>query len=784
MLLDRVNNQTQWCCLLVNVSRFSPLRIDGPEIRKIRQRFLLISRSRIERVRQTLTPRQQLFIELLPLLFHINHPLMPGYVTKDTPSGLSGYSPARRTLLSAVKHIRTFPIAKQALQAVDIYGIYLMGSSGSIGYSARSDLDVWVCYRPELGSKQIEQLRDKCHGIAVWSSSLGLEVHLYPLVAENLYAAEALPLSIEDSGKIQRHFLLDEFYRTGVFVAGRFPLWWLVPPALEQSYIDYVNLLKNRQFVKYYEYLDFGPVAKVPPEEFLSAALWQLFKSISSPNKSLLKVLLLETYAKEYPQIELLSLRYKSTVYNGTTDLDTLDPYVLLWEKVEGYLQSAGDVERLELSRRCFYSKVHEPLSKRSNPTAVAWRRRLLQRIVDRWGWDDFQIQRQDDRDQWKIDEVLQERQVVTTALTSVYRTLSEFAHRYPSAAAVSARDASLLGRKLLIAFEHKAGKVEIINQDISRDLCESSISIHQLPVDQSSRGWLLFRGLITRADLARHQPLRQFDSLVELLAWCHFNGVIKSHSNIVLLPQDNSDCRNQVNDACRYLRQYFSSSQNSVTEVEALAKPPCLLSVGVLINFGTDPLEAYTKKGNYLSSQRADALNYSSDQANLVCLVDYLMVNSWGEVLIQQFAGIQGFLACLCLHVQRLKQQPSLSGSAVSFYCWNAGYGRLISQRVRQLFTDLTAWFHSQEAGANNHYILRADGDFHALVGNDYGVQHSFIGCHRQLLAYLAALESKNNIVTVDRYAEKDYYGSAVNANQEKVGKGRENASKSQFAN
>nr|MBS0020614.1 class I adenylate cyclase [Gammaproteobacteria bacterium] len=622
--------------------------------------------------------------------------------------------------------------------------------------------------------KQIEQLREKCHGIAVWSCSLGLEVHLYPLVAENLYASEALPLSIEDSGKIQKHFLLDEFYRTGVLVAGRYPLWWLVPPALEQSYVDFVNLLKNRKFVKYYEYLDFGPVATVPPEEFLSAALWQLFKSICSPNKSLLKVLLLETYAREYPQIDLLSLRYKSAVYNGTTDLDALDPYVLLWEKVEGYLQSAGDMERLELSRRCFYSKVHEPLSKPSGPTAVAWRRRLLQRIVDRWGWNEVQTQHQDDRDQWKIDRVLQERQVVTNALTSVYRTLSEFAHRFPSAAAISARDASLLGRKLLIAFAHKTGKVEIISQDISRDLGESAISIHQLPLARSGRAWLLFRGIITTLDLARHQSLRQFHSLVELLAWCHFNGVVTSRSNVVLVSHDDCDYRNQVNEAFRYFRQHFPNRQNIVTEVETLAKPPYLLSVGVLMNFGIDPLEAYTKKGNYLSTQRADALNYSSEQANLVCLVDYLMVNSWGEVLTQQFVGTEGFLSCLCLHFRHLKQQPELSSSAVSFYCWNAGYGRLISQRVRQLFMDLTAWFHSQEAGANNHYILRAGGDFHALAGGDDGVQHRFSGCYRQLLAYLADPEPTGTIVTVDCYSQKDYYESAANADEEKPGKGR----------
>lgn len=743
----------------------SPPRIDGPGLRRIRQRFLSISRARIERVRHSLTPRQQLFVELLPLLFHVNHPLMPGYVTKDTPSGVSGYAPNQRTLLAATKQARTFPVVKRAVRTVDIYGIYLMGSSGSIGYSIGSDLDVWICHRPELDDKQLERLREKCHGIIRWSAKLGLEVHLYPLVAEDFYTSKSLSTSIEDDGKIQTHFLLDEFYRTGLLVAGRYPLWWLVPPRFEDDYASYVTVLKSRRFVKPYEFLDFGPVANFPPEEFLSAALWQLSKSIVSPNKSLLKVLLLESYAKQYPQANLLSLRYKSTVYSGKTELDAVDPYILLWEEVESYLRSKGDFERLELSRRCFYSKVHEPLSQQSSAAAVSWRRRLLRKLVDQWGWDKSYTRSQDDRDEWKIDRVLAERRAVTTALTAVYRTLSDFAHRYPSAAAINTRDACLLGRKLLLAFEHKAGKVEIISQDISRDLTEACVSIYQLPTSRSECAWLLFRDVVKVADLDKHQPLARFPSLVELLVWCHLNGVINWRSRVVLLARESYTWGKEVNDACRYLRQYFSRSSITAPNAATLSNPPHLRSVGVLINFGSDPLEAYTKNGTYLSSQRTDALNYSSVQTNLVRRLDYVAVNSWGQVQIQHFAGVGGLLACLCLHLQNSLQQPLLPPSAVSFYCWNAGYGRLVSQRVSQLFTDLRAWVQRRESAAHGHYILQVGGDFHALERAHYSVRHVVSGDYQEVLAYFVGREHTGSMVTVDRYAEREYFEFFVNA-------------------
>lgn len=59
--------------------------IDRKELSKLRARFLKINQGRLDRAMEGLSTRQQQVLTLLPLFFHVNHPLLPGYVSGATP---------------------------------------------------------------------------------------------------------------------------------------------------------------------------------------------------------------------------------------------------------------------------------------------------------------------------------------------------------------------------------------------------------------------------------------------------------------------------------------------------------------------------------------------------------------------------------------------------------------------------------------------------------------------------------------------------------------------------
>jgi adenylate cyclase len=70
------------------------LPIDALEIRAVKRRFLALNQDRMRRVQEAMRERQRDFLELLPLLYHINHPMLPGFISTSTPCGISDYTPA------------------------------------------------------------------------------------------------------------------------------------------------------------------------------------------------------------------------------------------------------------------------------------------------------------------------------------------------------------------------------------------------------------------------------------------------------------------------------------------------------------------------------------------------------------------------------------------------------------------------------------------------------------------------------------------------------------------
>src|SRR5690606_28453124 len=131
-----------------------------------------------------------------------------------------------------------------------------------------------------------------------WAAhQLHFEVHFFLMKAETFSTQRQAGLSSEASGSAQHYLLLDEFYRTALWVAGKVPLWWFIPATQEQEYDNYREKLLIRRFIKSDDVIDFGGLPNIPANEFIGAGVWQLYKAIESPYKSVLKLLLLEVYA-------------------------------------------------------------------------------------------------------------------------------------------------------------------------------------------------------------------------------------------------------------------------------------------------------------------------------------------------------------------------------------------------------------------------------------------------------------------------------------------------------
>ena len=160
--------------------------------------FERVNAARLQQLYDVLKPKQQEFIRLLPFFFHVNHALIPGFVSSKTPSGVRRYEPAKNDLMIVKGYARSFTYSKVVRH--EILAIYLMGSAGTTAYNKHSDIDIWICYDHRLTKEQIKNLQKKATLIELEASHLDLEVHFFLMNAESFRQGGTAELSSESSG--------------------------------------------------------------------------------------------------------------------------------------------------------------------------------------------------------------------------------------------------------------------------------------------------------------------------------------------------------------------------------------------------------------------------------------------------------------------------------------------------------------------------------------------------------------------------------------------------------
>lgn len=726
--------------------------IDRKVLAQLRARFLKVNAGRLDRAMQGLSTRQQLVLKLMPLLFHVNHPLLPGYVSGLTPAGLSGYEPDDDLLAEAQRLTRSFVYkARRGNPPLPIHGLFLMGSLGTVAQAEQSDMDVWVCHAPNLTAQEVQELSKKCALLEAWAATQGAEAHFFLIDPARFTVGDReAQLTSDDCGTTQHYLLLDEFYRTAIWLAGRTPLWWLVPVYEEKRYAEYTHQLLSKRFIRADEVLDLGHLATIPPGEFMGAGMWQLFKGIESPYKSALKLLLTEVYASEHPNVECLSLRFKQAVFSNQLDLDELDPYVVVYRRLEEYLSGRGETERLELIRRCLYLKVNKKISSPPRNRRKSWQRLLLEKLTASWGWQTRQLAMLDSRSQWKVRQVSAERRVLVNELTYSYRFLSQFARTQQVASSLNSRDLGVLGRRLYAAFERKAGKIEFINPGIAPDLAEDNLTlVFTASTDGNDDSqWALFNGNITGQEWRDFAPLKRARELIELLAWCHRNGVIDGSTRIALHPGESDLTDFELSNLLGSLQQAVPLPLPAVSE-DALLQSSTPREVLLLVNVGIDPLKQHSQLNVHMTTGRTDSLGYSGVRENLVLTLDQVSLNSWNELSVSRFDGPTALLDCLRDFLNSLPPGGKLPILKVRCFCRNRA--QAIAERVEELFRDILSHFVGERG---QRYLVQIQQQYHVLKLTPGEVDHVALNNLPALLEQLGGELTSYSPIHLDRHA------------------------------
>ncbi|MGR9052634.1 MAG: class I adenylate cyclase [Gammaproteobacteria bacterium] len=710
--------------------------ISKKDLDTVIKRFKNLHLLQQKRIQNFLQHRQRAFLNLLPLLFHQNTPLLPGFVSSEVPAGIRDYVPTRETLLDAAHFSKNFVYKNKALPSYPIWGLFLMGSVSSIAFSKTSDMDIWLCHQPGLGTAELAVLQQKAAEIERWAETLALEVHFFLIDSDRFRNGEDTPISSESSGTTQHYLLLEEFYRTSVYIAGRIPAWWVVPPHEERRCAAYIRHLLEHRFIADYDIIDFGSLEQVPAEEFITATLWHLYKAISSPHKSLLKLLLMECYASEYPDIEWLCADMKKMVYQGNFTLEELDPYLLIQKKLENYLTQAQSVDRLELARQSFFIKIVGFGDTEHDQQKRFCRAEFIKTIARRWHWPEQLLPELSRQETWNIRRAAREHGRILRHLSECFRMIVGFAGRHVQTDYKDNEDLKLIGRKLHSFLENKPGKIELISTQSILQVKENELSLVETGLADGKTGWGLFIGKADTDNHGEQRAIKNSWNLIDLLAWLIVNGLYHKQLQLSLSTRTLTVNDHELQATVRQLHAFITERLSGVSNaLDHFKAPNKNLYTHIFVNVGIEP--DYLRKTRLLRlSERSDPFSYGKNRLCFVETTDTVMISSWGEITTRHLTGLDG-LFNVFIDILNNHRDP-ISEDDITLICNTSMLAKSISQRAGEVFRNLVELKAAPGHNIAPRYILPGGSDFYIFQRINNAIRFHSMHSQAELLKEL----------------------------------------------
>lgn len=571
---------------------------------------------------------------LLALIIHYNSPLLPAYV-ENAPQGIFNFQ-SSSLQLSCIKEMPTLtPPIHPSFE-----GLYVMGSVGSITQTSLSDIDLWLCHTQNFTSNEQQLLQQKLAAIKLWAEKLGVEVNFYLMNPDEFrrknYQSD---IGDEHNGSAQHFFLLDEFYRSAIRLAGK-RILWLHLESQNENYVQKVQQAVENGELNVKEWIDFGDFSSFSHNEFFGAALWQLYKGIKSPYKSAIKILLLESYTRTYPEIELISKKFKQLLLSHHGICYHFDPYRAMLDQVSHYLEEKGALGRLNFLRQCFYIKAKEGQKDQA-------RLQSLRELSQRWNWNAQELLQLDHNRAWKIKQVAYQHKMIVGQLLLSYRNLLQFARKFQVDPSIMPQDTDFLMRQLYSAFERLPSKVELLNEKRKYNLAEEHLTFVKVAAGSSVKaGWYILN----------HAPFADYDStsryvhyepnLVMATAWAYFNGLLTESSQIHLVNQGQELVSLQafIDD----LHNSFPAKSPKISR-EELDHPNEIRNLIVAINLTKDPT-SHLKTLSHAEIEQLDLFNLSPSKQGIIGSISIIYRNMWNEIMACHFEGEGALLKALKL--------------------------------------------------------------------------------------------------------------------------------------
>ena len=352
-----------------------------------------------EALRYLSGPKLSLFIQI-PFLIHVNLPEVPGFVP-DAPDAHGIFNFEESGFYKEGKKQGNIPGTNTKTSSSKIpcvLGLYHIGSLGTFTQSSQSDFDYWVIIdKTQFTEQRYYNFEKKLDHIIKFSrEEFDQEVSFFIMdqadIRKDCYAG----FNKRETLIAPKLFLKEEFYRTFLMIAGKIPIWTILPANIKKG--TYGALVKSISKMEgltpiHREFIDLGKIETPEKQDVLRGILWHICKSRQDPVKALIKATMIISHGYgSREQSGLLCDEIKAGFSDAGIDDYRADPYKILFDRVIDFHETHAP-ESLNLIKNAIFFRLCEYPMVRP-PESGSPKQQLLDRYIRSWNLPPAQIKK------------------------------------------------------------------------------------------------------------------------------------------------------------------------------------------------------------------------------------------------------------------------------------------------------------------------------------------------------------------------------------------------------
>lgn len=563
---------------------------------------------------------------LIPFLLHENTSF-PGLeeINKETPCGIYDYVLDKETHFILKKYVNYEYTGIRKKHSINIQGLFTIGSIGSIAQTSDSDIDYWVCINEnDFTAQQLMLLTKKLEQLQLMAlEKFDTQVTFFLVDILKARNNDFGDSTTESSGSAQSRILKEEFYRTMIHIAGKVPLWSVVPTSIAVHY--YNSLAKHvGNISSMSRYIDIGDIHAISTSEYFGASIWQMFKWLKSPFKSVIKMALLEKYIYEYGKESLLCNKYKDEWMNSGSylNLGHNDSYYILLKNLISYFSKAGDYDSVSLLLTCFFLKLRISKDSQIKNTVFGIRGILLEQCIDKWKWKKEKIFKIGSFKEWPYTEIALLSNTIEKYMVKKYKIVNKaFDSLFRGRSQISPEDRTVLGRKVFIEFSRPPGKVYKVLLISRSDRHFHGLHLQYVKSAKKIGTWALINRRSRCAAVNEDETLINAKTIEEIGAWLINNSLYNKSAVINLIPNPTYVTYDDIRKLFKAMNDFFSSKLKYVASFDQLLQKEQVVRLFISINF------------------------YAPKLQNKITEYTVIYLNSWGEMFCRSVYYERGFV-------------------------------------------------------------------------------------------------------------------------------------------